>query len=291
MTIRPFFVSLFLASVSAAQEPVPLAVSSGHVAAQPGLAPGSVRAASTSFQGDIALADAPVPFVAASPSFQVRGIALAPASLAAGGAPYVAGAFPARGDADGGEPIELLGWNLTAPGAGAATVALEGTPAIPATLLANHRASITTPPGTNGFGNPLGLGSIELVNDLGLASRARGFAHTPALVQLDEAEVGGTWRLGYLGAPGSLEFVYLGASVPGLALPVGGVEGALEIPTNPKKLVQGSADANGEKQHVLPVPDNPAFVGLTLELQGLSIELVPAVRLRFTNRLELPIQA
>jgi Tol biopolymer transport system component len=224
-----------------------------------------------------------------SASYEVTvAVAGIPAALTAPGPPLVFGAAPYVGAAAGGETIAVHGFNLGA--AGGAAVELAGVPAPGVATTSNTVLAATSAPGTNPFGNPLGRGDVAVTTAAGAASLSDGFVYGPALSEDAPPRVGESYPLALHLDPGDLYQLALGTSLPGVAFPVAPLAGAAEIVTGIvllTPLLPATADL---VTLPLPIPDNPALVGLKVELQAAVITGLSPLAGTFTNRLETYVE-
>ena len=274
---------------SPAQDAVPLAGSPNHVSAGRGLASGGSAASGPSYMAELRVG-APLSGLAAqSPSYTALAPTVSGADLTGPGAPAVFGISPDRGAAAGGDIVEIVGFHLAELGAGTPTVSMDGVSGGSVSVLSNTRVQVVTPAGIGAFGNPKGPVDVALTNGLGSASAQDAFTYTPAMRLGDEAEVGGQYRLQIVAEPFQVHLVYLGFSQPGVALPIAGFTGQLELITNVTFFRSGTTDANGDKSYTVFVPDKPSLGGVTFDFQTIAVELVPALAFAFTNRLPLTV--
>lgn len=279
---------LVLASLSGlpalAQSDPPLAGSPGFTALAPQFLAGSVWTSSASRFAEV-LIGAELPGSAmASAQYTAQTPSLAATDLLLAGPPIVLGTVGGQGAAEGGVPVELIGAQFSAGTPPAIT--FDGVPGGAVQVLSDTRLLVAPPPGLNAFGNPLGEVSVGASNNLGQTLTPKAFVYAPALRESDPGEVEGNLGLQFVAQPGTLGLLYAGGSIPGVAVPIAGVAGALELTLGtPAKLTQGTAGANGVRDFGLPVPANPGLAGTTVDLQALSVQAVPTLSLRFTNRL------
>ena len=242
-------------------------------------------AASASFDVESEVAHATAGPVADSESYSfVGGAAWSDASFSASG-PVVFGVADGRGDKDGGEPETVFGFGFQDPGAGATTVAIGGASASGVNVVSNTELSVTSGAGVNLYGNPLGRSEVTVANALGANTAADAYTYTPALAIDGEVRIGKNYRLDLYGEPGEFRASYYGLSIPGIALPIGGLDGAFDLLglfLEAGPLAPAATDMTG---WTLPVPFAPVLVGQSLDYQGYVLSSLAPLGGSFTNRL------
>jgi len=289
--VAPFVAILALAVASPlASAQSPLASSESFVAVNPTASGGGASPASSSFSGS---GTSPFTFsgpLASSESFTALSAALDDGTLT-GGRPMVAGVSAGLGTKDGGTLVDVFGFGFTDPGAGLTTVEFDGIPAPVVFVVGNTRIGARTPVGVNQHGNPLGSVDVDVTNDLGSSSADDGFLFLPALTAGDPARVGGFADVYVHSDPGSFVLVVYGVTSPGTALPVEGLDGALEFVTGYWPLSTFMFSATGTVGISIPVPDDASLIGFAAQMQGVVVDaVVPAVTGAFTNVLPVVLQ-
>lgn len=203
--------------------------------------------------------------------------------------PVVFGIAQPAGTKDGGLTELVHGLGFQTPGAGVTTASLGGQAAGGVTVLSNSQLSLVTPPGVNPFGNPLGRVGLAVANDHGASALEGGYVYTPALDVAEPPRAGEDFSIHLFAKPGDFQDLYLGLSLPGVALPVAGIEGAWELLgffASPLSATFASADVT---TWTLPVPASPSLVGKTIEWQAYSFGSLAPLSGSFTNRLSTTI--
>lgn len=246
--------------------------------------------------------------LSSSANYGLAGSLVAPAELAAGSAwkffpatvwagssfqpahPLVFSAFPAEADRAGGASASVIGYGFAAPGAGPLSVALAGVATAAPVVASNSVAVVTVPPGINAFGNPLGRGDVGVQNALGSGIASGAFVYTPAVVLDGPVRIGNPAPLRLALPPASFYALAVGGSIPGFAVPVAPLQGALEL-LNPVILITGiKFSISGQAAFQPPVAADVGLVGVQLELQALSLTGLDPLAGTFTNRLVVTIQ-
>jgi len=216
----------------------------------------------------------------------IGGVAWLDGALGAG-PPVLFQVVAASGEAQGGESVRALGFNFDAPGSGATAVTLAGELASDLFVSSNTSIELTTPPGTNVHGNPLGPVQVEVLNQLGAIAVPDAYDYLPSLTQRSEAQVGEALELLLHLSPPELAVLAIGIPVPGLAISNDLVaQGALEIPIGLQLLAGPAPVATSEHVYVLPVPANPGLAGKTVSFQAAALGAFDG---SFTNRLDVLI--
>ncbi|MEM7309690.1 MAG: hypothetical protein AAF682_23645 [Planctomycetota bacterium] len=228
--------------------------------------------------------------VAASESYVFQGGAVWTGPELAPGGPVVFGVAGAHGPAtpDGTEIVIGLGFETA--GAGILTAAFDGVSTTAATVLGDTRLALTPPAGAGATGNPKALVDLELTSDLGSSRAGEAYAYTPALVQLEPVHVGGVLHATLIDEPGVLHVLAYGIAEPGLVLPVGHFEGALELIYGLAVVGAFQLAPSGYTDYALPVPNNPALAGMSLDLQAFSLDSLDPAAGSFSNLTTITIQ-
>lgn len=207
-------------------------------------------------------------------SFQRAGVVAAPNTLPAGRA-WLFGIAQARGTKDGGDLVHVYGTGFQSMGA-VIDLRFDGVSAGALNVLSDHELTVTSPAGVDPFLNPKGRVVVEARFVGGETQRlADAFVYTPAIVQHAPALVGQTTALELWSPAGSFQQVFYGISAPGLGVAVPPFDGAARLlllngPLSP--FVPATSNAT---TLLLPVPASQALVGLSLEFQGIAIDLFP----------------
>jgi hypothetical protein len=281
--------SLFFAPQAAGQS-LPMAGSQNYIVEAPAFVGGGGALTSASYSATLSIEGPTVPLDCTSTSYRMLG---APALFGSGPSdlPVLFGVQGGLGTRLGGQPVTLFGRNLNAPGAGATTANLLGQPVLGLTVLSSTTATGTTSPGLNPYGNPLGVGAASLQNNLGSDFRPGAFGYTPALTQDSLAVLDAGFGATLHARVGDVVLVDYGFPIPGLAVPLFNLDGALELLTGLTSVVPITPLFAGDSLNVpLAIPDVPALVGLTIPLQGVAFDDLATLTGSFTNVLDLVIQ-
>jgi len=219
-----------------------------------------------------------------SESYSAQGgiVWIDPAPLGPG--PVLLSVFPSTGSKTGGETVQLMGTGFAAPAAGATSVRFGSAPAAGIAVLGDTRIDAVTPAGLNLYGNPLGAVEVELENQLGLSSLPSGFAYLPALTQPTPAHVGGTLVLDHTGTPGGFWIMVWGLPIPGVALPIPPLQGALEPLQSLNVLVSlAPLGPSGQGQFGVPIPASPGLAGKQIFFQAADLSSLVPLAGSFTN--------
>lgn len=255
-------------------------VAPSAAALAPALGASSGRASSALYQVEWRVGAAGS-VAASSTGFVLEPLAAGPTLPLGPTAPQVLAVLPAAGPSAGGQNLRLLG--LGFEGAGA-LAQFQGR-AAPLFSISHLEADVTTPPGQNGFGNPLGAVELWAANNVG-AGVAAEYRYLPSLVRRSNGQVGAVLQLELEAAPGALFATLLGAPIPGLALPLPPYGGALELLVGLVNLVGLVPAPTGKLDLSLPIPDQPSLAGLVLHLQGFALEPTGG---GFTNRISFTL--
>lgn len=202
--------------------------------------------------------------------------------------PMVFGTRRGLGAKEGGEIVQVFGFNFTAPGAGAAELLFDGSSASGTLVASNTTITATTPGGTNASGNPLGAVAVEVKNGLGSYSMPAAHVYGPALLRASHAQEAQALALRLLSAPGSSSLLLLGAG-QGPALPFPPFDGALELALPVVVLLGPASTDAGQELFVFELPAEPGLAGAVLPLQALSITDLLSPQGSFTNRLAVTV--
>ena len=191
----------------------------------------------------------------------------------------------------GGEVRSVFGFDLGAL-ASSSTLDLElgGVDATGITVTSGTLAQITTPAGLNQFGNPAGVETLWVHTDDGQLLAPRAFAYLPAIDLLEPPRVGGPFRLRIAVAPGDAYQILWGDAVAGAALATPPLSGAFELLGKAHPLTPAAFSSGGEEGIDSRLPEQPALVGLTVDLQGIALQVAASVTGGWTNRLRTVIQ-
>jgi arylsulfatase A-like enzyme len=205
--------------------------------------------------------------------------------------PVVFGFGEPYGAPAGGEVRAVFGFDLGEL-ASSSTLDLElgGSDATGVAVLSDTLARITTPAGLNRFGNPAGVETLWVHSDDGQILAHRAFAYRPAIDMLEPPRVGGPFRLRVAVAPGDAFQILWGGAVPGLALATPPLSGAFELLAKAHKLTPVAFSGDGEAGIDAKVPEQTALVGLTVDLQGVAVQIGASLTGAWTNRLCLVMQ-
>lgn len=209
--------------------------------------------------------------------------------------PIVLGARESTVDKDGGQVVEVIGFNFLAPGAGPLNVTFGGQPGTGTTIVSETVALTTAPGSVTALGNPPPVAPLAVSNGNG-ASVAHNspihpsFAYEPALVRTDHARVGRPVPLHLYTVPGASVILALGQTIPGVGIAVAPIEGKAETLVNVQIAVPLSPVTGDQYTHIVNVPDVPALVGLSITYQGVAFTGLAPLAGAFTNPLTLFIQ-
>lgn len=290
--LRPSLSLLALCLPLALRAPAqqPASGSASAVLHSNGLLSSGGSAQSSSYRLESALGGAPVESASASSAHGLQAGALVGPLGFAPLLPLVFAISASSGAALGGETREAVGFGFLAPGAGTPAFRFAGQRASTLAVLDNARASVLTPAGVGSFGNPLGAVAVEVATAQGASSAAGAFVYAPALVQPLAAQLGGHARIEFVLPPASFYVLAVGGSIPGFALPLPPLAGALEV-IDPLLIVVGfQFTGSGQAAFVVPVPAQPQLAGLVFQFQALSLVSIDPLGGAFTNRLDLLIQ-
>lgn len=214
--------------------------------------------------------------------------------------PIIAGVRPGYGEWDGNEPIQVFGYNFSASGGGLLNVDLGSGAATAVNVISNVQASATSPQGTDPFGNPLAQVDVTVSNLNGTQTRPEAYLYDPAILELDFAFVGGTFDWVFYTNPGDgIDDLYFVTIKPTLfaggaaVVPIGGLQGglALNLPTN-FFLVNGVfVSPTGVDRLTTPIPNNPAFAGGSIFVQGAYLNSIFPLGGAFSNAHQLTFYA
>lgn len=276
-----------LAPYSAAQSPVSGSESSFATARD--VPSGGGRAFSLLGQIESSVGHATGGPVVQSESFSFQGSVSWTTGDLPGTGPVVFGVGGGTGTAEGSETESVFGFRFDEPQSSFTVARFGGADAASAVVVSNTVVSTVTPPGPGDFGNPLGLTAVEVENELGSSTAEKSYIFGPALYATDPARLGGTTRVRYVAVEDTFLALGLGGSLPGVAVPIGGIDGALEL-LSPLILITGLVfSPSGFETFVLPVPDNPQFAGVDVEFQAVSLTALVPLKGSFTNRLAITL--
>ena len=205
--------------------------------------------------------------------------------------PEVFGVSGGKGVKDGGELATVFGRNLLTPGAGAATIDLGGLALTNVSILSDNVAQGTTVLGVNQYQNPLGAVDVNLQNQLGSSSSTAAFLYTPAIVVDSLPVVDGQYGLSIHAPPGSILSMSYGFTIPGVAIPLFNLDGAIELINQITPVIPLTVcPPTGHFQFVAAVPNLPSLAGLDLPLQALAFTDLVTLSGSFSNMVLLQIQ-
>lgn len=190
-----------------------------------------------------------------------------------------------QGPAAGGQAAEVLGVGFASPTAGTTQVDFDGLAAGNVFVVSDTRLSLLTPPGTSLLGNPKASVDVVVLNDDGSSSLSDGYLYTPALLERAPALIGGTLELDVVDEPGSFHLLAYGFALPGFGIPLNGFAGSLELITGTSTFGALTPSPSGTTQFAVPVPDQPAIVGKSLDWQVISISSLAPFAGSFSNLL------
>lgn len=189
-----------------------------------------------------------------------------------GPGPLVLSVTPSTGDKAGGDLVQVLGAGFAASAAGATSVRFGGLDAAGVAVISDTQIDVVTPRGSNVHGNPLGAVAVEVENSLGASTLEDGYAYLPALTQDAPAAVGGALALTHTGGPNGFWVLVVGVPIPGTAIPIPPLEGALEpllfLNVLSSTIPLGPA---GQSAFTAPIPANPALAGQTFYFQSTEL--------------------
>jgi hypothetical protein len=202
-------------------------------------------------------------------------------------APVAFGLVPHYGDRLGGASTRLLGFGFANPAISSTTVQLGALVASASGPASNTYLDLVTPPGVNGFGNPLGPVDVAVITDLGASLLPDGYAYSPALLAGGPAAIGCPFAWRYFGASSSWGLLATGGSVPGTAIAVPPLGGALELAAFVIPLTAAKFAPAGELELTYTLPSNPSLVGLAFEFQMVGLTSLAPLEGSFSNRLQV----
>lgn len=286
---RPILALLGLSATLGAQDPAALAGSESYVALLPALAGGAVSGVSQSYRADFGHNDLEANLLGSESYSLVVGAIHADGALAAG-PPVVAGVTELAGTKDGGQTAHVVGFGFADVLAGTTTVDFGSSMTPSVSVLSNTQLQVSTPPGVDLLGNPLGLVDVSVTNQLGAGTAADAYAYLPALIESGEASIaGGALSLSLHSIPGALAVLSYGLSLPGVGVPVAPFDGSLTILVG-QVIVPGLEPApDGIVAWEFPLPDDPALTGATIEFQAAALENLAPLGGSFTNTLPITL--
>jgi len=282
-------VTLALSAGVTSAQTLAFAGSESYVAEAPSISGSAGYLTSTSFRATSSIEAVTCP---ATESTSLNYRALGGAGLFgawASSAPIVFGVSGGLGSKDGGEAVTIFGRGFTEPGAGVANLDLAGAPLSGVSVSSNTTLTALTPAGVNPYGNPLALVDLDLTNQLGNSSARDAFAFGPSLIADTLPANGDDLVVSLHSAPGTVVVIAVGGPIPGFAIPMLQLDGALEVILN-MTLVTPIMPSTGHTQVVLPIPSDPGLIGITANLQAAAIDNLVLLSGSFTNMLPIPIQ-
>lgn len=225
-----------------------------------------------------------------STNYQLRdGISWGP-SLVNSNKPIITGTRVGSGDKDGGDTIQVFGYNLAAAGAGLPTVEFADGFGTNPSIQSNTRIEITTPSAVNPNGNPLGASPVTLTNNHGTFGALYPYLYEPALVNGTLPVLGRPLDLQLTSNPGSINVFVFGQNISGLGVPLFPFEGAVEILQGFLFLTTAFVPtSSGTDILSLQLPDDPGLAGFPIEFQVLSVDDFSFSSGAWSNRLTLTI--
>jgi hypothetical protein len=233
--------------------------------------------------------------IATSESFILLGGVSWTVPEVSGTAPIVFGARETTSDKDGGQVVEVLGFNFLAPGAGPLDVTFGGQSGTGTTVVSNTLALTTTPGAVTALGNPPPVAALGVDNALGSHLAASSpispsFAYEPALIRTDHARVGRPLHLHLFTEQAAAILLAIGQTIPGVGVQLLPVEGSAETLINVQIAVPLTVLPGDQFTHTINVPDVPALTGLSLTYQGVAFTSLAPLAGAFSNPLTLLIQ-
>lgn len=201
--------------------------------------------------------------------------------------PIVLGVEPANGLVAGGKPVVVRGLNFMELGAGLTTVRFHGVSAANTLVTSDTTIDVTTPPGVDALGNSVGLTSVGVENAIGSSEAGNAFQYLPALELFGPIQVGKAAELSVRTKPSSLLFLFLGFSIPGVGVPAPPFQGQLAVTVNSVAILTAFPMVTGALNLAVPISNNPALVGLSVDLQALSVTSVSPPAGGFSNVLRI----
>lgn len=202
--------------------------------------------------------------------------------------PVVFGIGDPRGDPAGGETRSIFGFDLTELTTTAVLDAeIGGLDVSNLTVLSDTHAQFTTPAGLSSLGNPAGSETLWMHTDDGQLLAHRAYSYLPAIHLRETPRVGGPFDLRVSVQPGDFFQILWGIAIPGVGIPTPPLSGSLELVAVMNKLTPVLISVDGEEVILGPLPDDPAMVGLTLDLQGATAQLGASVTGAWTNRIRM----
>lgn len=203
--------------------------------------------------------------------------------------PVVFGVEPAQGLSTGGLPLTLRGLNFQELGAGATTVSFHGVAATDVVVQNDGTITLTTPPGVDGLGNSIGLADVLVTNSIGSDASANAFMYLPALAMYGPAQVGKFAEIAVRSQANSYLYLFIGGSIPGLGVAAPPFAGSIAITVNRIQAVSAFPMPTGEVVLAIPIPDDPALVGFSIDMQALSITSVSPLAGAFSSPLRVTL--
>jgi hypothetical protein len=209
--------------------------------------------------------------------------------------PIVFGATQMSADKDGGQTVEVRGFNFLQPGAGPLSVTFGGQLGTGTVVTSETIALTTVPGGVTALGNPPPLADVAVSNALGahaaFTSPIRpSFVYEPALIRTDHARLGRTLHLHLLTDPGTSIILALGQTIPGVGVAISPLEGSAETLINVQLAVPFAPVTGDQYTHPVHVPDDPTLVGQSITFQGVALTGLAPLAGAFSNPLTLLIQ-
>lgn len=203
--------------------------------------------------------------------------------------PVVFGVEPAQGHSVGGSPAILHGLNFQEIGAGATSVTFNGVAATDVVVQNDGTITLTTPPGVDGLGNSIGLADVLVTNAIGSDASANAFMYLPALAMYGPAQVGKFAEIAVRSTPNSLLYLFIGGAIPAFGIAAPPFAGSVAITVNRIQAVSAFPMPTGEVVLAIPIPDDPALIGFSIDMQALSITSVSPLAGAFSSPLRVTL--
>lgn len=266
--IRAGLVAASLLTVTASAQTEALAASESQILVAPSTAVTSVVSSSASGTISAAVGNPLGNQNFISENFRVRGNAVWMPDAPETSEPVIAG-FGTGLDVKGGGLVDsLFGYNLNQ--GVTPLVEVGGVLSPNAHTSTKSQILLTLPEGKDAFNNPKGLVDVSVQFGPTVVVDPGEFRYMPLLESSEVPRTGEDYSLRLYTPPGALAGVLLGAGGPFFPLPLGPL-GSLVLSTFPLELIPFSFVPTGVATYTLPIPDNPALLGVNLELQAIAI--------------------
>lgn len=197
---------------------------------------------------------------------------VAPEAIELGPGPVVFGVGNPFGQKLGGDAAVVYGFNLGLPGS-FTEVRLGDKNAIGPQVRTNTSIALTTPPGQNSYGNPLGVVPVSVSNDVGAFSLPDAYVYFPALMLEHPAHMDGPVQLRYVGRPNTS--VKLACGVRGPGAPWGLFDGMWELLPGWNWVGRELYAPNGDALLQIQIPESARYIGATIDFQALALNPTP----------------